>query len=395
MVSAPRTLLAVMLVATAGAAEAPPQEPVPTGEEPLVETADDDGDAAQNEVGGFHPFRVRLHGRLMARGEWYSEGDVTGSDYTLEDLRAELRWRPADWLRGEVSGDAVGNHHLLDAFLRFRMGAWDLRVGQFKQPFSVVQMDTRWDLPSTERGLVTDVLVDAMGLGDRRPGVQVSHSWPGQRRVTARLGVFRASHTRGDRIGDGSFDEIARDSSPGAHKLAGRISIDRKRLEVGLFGEWRPAEPLPGEGYRRFWATGADLRWSDPPKRGGRRVWVEAFAGSSWQDDNAFDGEDTTFLAGRLIGAWRRGGRKRGGLYLEPYVTLGLVDPDTSIREDLMWEALTGLNLGSWDRLRLCVELQHRSVARNAPLSLGMFTWDWAAPPASRTGLRVQIAGAF
>jgi hypothetical protein len=393
MVSALRTCLALLLAGLGQAQEPlPPQEPAPAETPSARETAS--GGDADDEDQGFRPLRVQLRGRLLARAEWYSEGDSDDSDYTLEDVRAELRWRPARWLRGELSGDAAGNRYLRDAFLRFRFGAWGVRVGQFKQPSSAVQMDTRWDLPSTERGLVSDVLVDAIGLGARRSGVQLQYRRDGEIRVRARGGVFRASHVRGDRIGDEGFDNLADDWSFDAHKLAGRLSFDRNRLEIGLFGEWRPAQPVPGRTSRRFWAGGADLKWSDRPKRGGRRLWLEGFVGSSWQDDDAFDGEDAVFLGARLIGAYRLGGRRQGARYVEPYVTVGLVDPDASIRQDVMWEILCGLNAGCWDRLRLTLELQHRSVAANAPLSLGLFTWDWMPPPASRTGIRVQIGGA-
>jgi hypothetical protein len=98
-------------------------------------------------------------------------------------------------------------------------------------------------------------------------------------------------------------------------------------------------------------------------------------------------------VAAQVIGAWRWGGRKRKAFYVEPYTLVSLLDPDTNIRDDLMWEAWGGVNVGRWDQLRVTVEVQHRSVAVNAPPSLGLVFTD--TPPFSRTKLVLQLGGAF
>jgi len=357
---------------------------------PAEDATSDSSDATAEEEAGFRWRRFELRGRAIVRAQSIQEESRSQSDVSAEDARLTLRWRPARWLRGELEYDAAGNRGLRDAFVRVRHGAFALRGGQFKPPMSAIEMDSRWDLPVSERGLLSDILEDAMGIVGRRPGLQASFS-PRGSDLTARLGLFRASSVRGDRIGDEAFDNLAKDW---ALKATGRVSWQRRRLEVGLSGDWRPAEPRPGEGYERFWTASLDASWSQRPRRGGLRFWVEGLVGSSWQDANAFDGEPATFVAGRALGAWRHGGRRRREFYVEPYTAISLFDPDASVRDDLLWEIAGGLNVGSWDRLRLTLEMQHRGVGANAPLSLGLFGAG-AAPPLSRTKLVAQIGGAF
>jgi hypothetical protein len=316
------------------------------------------------------------------------DGEST-SDFDAENARLELRWRPAPWLRGVVEYDQAENKHLKDAYFALRGGRFEVRAGQFKPPVSPIQMESRWDLPSADRGLLSEVLIDSFGIAGRRPGLQLEWDQAGGPLV-ARAGLFRASSVRGDRIGDEAFDNLARDGD--AVKATARIAWRHQRAEVGAALDLRPAEPIPGEGYSRFWTVETDLTWSR--RRDGPRVWGEGYAGSSWQDSNAFDGDAATFLAGRVLAGWRFGGRKKRDLSAEPYAAATLFDPDTSVREDLLWEVAFGIHLGALGHLRLDLEAQHRAVGRNAPLSLGLVPLG-NRPPSARTRLVAQLGAAF
>jgi hypothetical protein len=332
---------------------------------------------------------VRLNGRLIGWWQSVSQDGASESEFDLDNARLTLHWRPARWLRGQLEYDAAMNNKLKDAFLRVRAEALEVRAGQFKPPFSVVAMDSRWELPMADRGQLDLVLRDSMGIVGRRPGVQVGYR-PRGGDTRAYLGVFRSSSVRGDRLGDESFNNLASDWAP---RLTARIQHERRRLRLGFDADSRPAEPVPGDGYQRFWTLGADAAWRQKRSQGGWRLWGEGYVGSSWQDSNPFDGVDATFVAGQAIGAWRYGGRKRRAFYVEPYTLFSVLDPDTSVRDDLLWEIAGGVNVGRWDQLRVTVELHHRSVAVNAPPSLGLVFLD--APPFSRTRFVIQLGGIF
>ncbi len=333
----------------------------------------------------FEP-RARLVGRLGSE----RLADATQSELSAENVRLALRWDPSRWFRAEVECDVVDGSPLKDAYLRVRGRRFGVKLGQFKPPSSSIELESRFDLPTADRELVNEVLVDHMGWAGRRPGIEVT--WEATRTVGARVGVFQASHTLGDRVGSASFNNVVplRDTSLHTLIAAGRLAYSRGRAELGVHGEWRPAAPVPGAGWRRFWAVGSDFSWSDKPKRGGRRIWGDAMVGASWQDSSAFDGDPAVFLSARLIAAWRRGGRKTGVFYLEPYVAGGLVDPDTTVRADVIWDVAGGLNAGFWRRLRFTLEGRHRAYGRNVPPALGLLRWT-GEPPLAGSGVILQV----
>jgi hypothetical protein len=377
--------LAIAVLAVAGlAAQGAAQDPAPDAPAPDASPSA----AEAQEAPGFAWRRVQLRGRLLVDAWTSREDGRAASDVGVDNARLELRFRPARWLRGVVEYDQAPGRHLKDAFLALRRGRVELRAGQFKPPVSPIQMESRWDVPAVDRGLLSEVLIDTFGVAGRRPGVQVTWDQRGGPWL-AQGGVFRASSVRGDRIGDGAFDNLAGDWS--AVKATGRVAWRKRRLQAGASLDLRPAEPVPGEGYSRYWTAGADLTLG-ARRRGGLRLWAEGYAGSSWQDASAFDGEPARFLAGRVLAGWRFGPRR--GLYAEPYAALSLFDPDTSIRDDLLREAVTGLHVGSRGSLRLTLEARHRTVSGNAPLSLGLAPLG-RHPPASATRLVAQLGAAF
>ncbi len=373
---APLLAAGLLLAGIARAQEAPP--PAPADSPATSETPD-----------RFRWTRFELRGRVLVRGWTDREDGESTSDFDAENARLELRWRPARWLRGVVEYDQAEDEHLKDAYFAFRRGRFEVRAGQFKPPVSPIQMESRWDLPSADRGLLSEVLIDSFGIAGRRPGLQVEWDQAGGP-FLARAGVSRASSVRGDRIGDEAFDNLAKDWE--AVKATARLAWRHRRMEAGASFDLRPAEPVPGEGYSHFWTAGGDLTWSR--RRDGPRAWAEGYVGSSWQDSNAFDGDPATFFAGRVLAGWRFGGRKKRDLSVEPYAAGTLFDPDTSVREDLLWEVVAGVHLAALGHLRLVLEAQHRGVARNAPLSLGLFPLG-DLPPSSRTRLEAQLGAAF
>src|SRR6185436_17470934 len=77
-----------------------------------------------------------------------------------------------------------------------------------------------------------------------------------------------------------------------------------------------------------------------------------------------------TFVEARTLWGWRWGGLKRGKLYLEPFATVGVLEPDTSVVADLFVEAMAGVNVGHWRSTRLTLQLEWTSAGRNFPRSM-------------------------
>jgi hypothetical protein len=350
--------------------------------------------AATPEPPSFHPWRFRFGVRGFVTTSSTSSEGMREEEVDLTFLRPEIRWDPSDGVRALVEAELSDGPHLTDAFVRLRSARVGVRAGQFKPPFSSLEMASRWDIPTANRGVLTEVLVDSMGWAGRRPGIEGQLRGRGRWDMDLRIGLFQASHTRGDRIGDEGFDNPSDGFSFDSQAIFARVELSRKRGSLGLSGEWRPAEPVPGEGSSRYWAANVDFTWTARRKAGGLRAWVEGYCGSSWQDSNAFDELDTTFVAGRTVLAWRFGGERKGKLFFEPYARTSVVDPDAKVTDDLVSELGGGLNAGLFDRLRFNLEVEHERYAPNVPLSLGLEPLG-APSPESRTTLFFQVGGAF
>ncbi len=383
------------LVAAAAAAtivDPPPAEPVATvearSEAPPVEAKANVGETGEKpekveiERGRDrqkNDGKVAIHGRVFLRSEVESQGDrAPSSDVSLASVRAELRYRWQKWLRVIVEAELTNKPDLRDGFINARNKMWSVRAGQFKLPVSVIEMESPWTLPVARRGLLNDVIVDTMQIAGRRPGAEVE--WRGRGVLDLRLtaGAFQGVDASGDRL-SGSLD---------SQSVAGRASVSPGPIEVGVSGEWRAAEPLVGAGLRRFWSAGLDTVLDVDFGRHGLRVWGEVLGGGSWIDEDPADGRDTTFAATRAIAAWRLGGGNDGDKYIEPYVMVGVLDPNLRVGADLMREVAAGVNLGVWRRVRLTFEYEAWRVERNTPPLLLASLQD-------RDAFVFQVGGAF
>jgi hypothetical protein len=74
-------------------------------------------------------------------------------------------------VRAAVEWDQAPGRHLKDAYVVLRGGPVALQGGQFKPPIAPLERESRWDLPSADRGLLSEVLVGDFGVAGRRPGV--------------------------------------------------------------------------------------------------------------------------------------------------------------------------------------------------------------------------------
>jgi hypothetical protein len=331
-----------------------------------------------------------LRGRVLARGFRDDEDGASANDTELENARLELRFRPSRALRAVVEWDHAEGRHRKDAYVAYRRDRIEIQAGQFKPPIAPLEQESRWDLPSADRGLLSEILVDAFGVAGRRPGFAVEWNQKGDGLV-GRVGVFLASSLRGDRIGDEAFDNLSKDWA--ALKTMARMEWRGKRVRAGVSFDRRPAEPLPGERYEYLWTGGADLEWRARGRRG-PRVWLEAYTGSSWQDARPFDGQHATFAAGRALVGLRLLASKKNDVVFEPYGGGAVFDPDTRVGNDLLWEATAGLHVAALRHLRLGVEAQRRDVSPDAPLALGIYRFG-SHPPQARTRLSAQLGLAF
>ena len=149
-----------------------------------------------------------------------------------------------------------------------------------------------------------------------------------------------------------------------------RAGADRaaEGLAIGAYYNHRVGTPAILRT-ARYWTAGADLVVDRTFANGGLRIWLDGIAGASWFEhpSKPADGQDTTFVAGRSILAWRFGGVEAEQRYLEAFGTFGVLDPDTEVVADLAVEAAVGFNLGLWQRLRITAQGEIWRAGRNFP----------------------------
>ncbi|ATB37459.1 hypothetical protein CYFUS_002881 [Cystobacter fuscus] len=199
-----RALIATLLLMGArGWAQEPIEklEPPTPPEVPTRQPVSEGGDGLRKEDD--RGFQVRPFGRVFARMSADEREQYTRS-LSLQSARVGLA-ASLPYVEAEVTADLSSKSMLKDAFVRVADGSKQLRLygGQFKSPFLERELESRWDLPVMNRGLVADYLEDTHKLGGRRLGlmgeVNLKEAW--KLRISG--GVFEgAKDASGTRLGE-------------------------------------------------------------------------------------------------------------------------------------------------------------------------------------------------
>jgi hypothetical protein len=297
--------------------------------------------------------------------------DVDSLDMSVPSARLRAKYRaPMKWLSGEVEADFAGNPELKDAYVRARPDYFFAQAGQFKVPFSAIRLESPWDLPIADRGVVDDVLVGRFQVAGRRPGWAFGVRTKAGIRPELVVGTFQGSAL--DDVTTGDFDPIE-ELTLDSQSLAARATARIGEVRLGAGYEHRVGSPAELEV--EHYATGnVDAVLDTPLGSGGLRIWAEAVAGESWYEHESkpVDDEDATFVCLRLIAAYRFGGASYGEPYLEPYGMVSGLDPDTEVTSDVILEGVVGLNVGLWDIARIGLQGELVRVGRNFPRSVNL-----------------------
>jgi hypothetical protein len=329
---------------------------------------------------------VEVHGRIFARAAFSSRYVVTSEstgvsheervdslDFSIPSARAELFYRaPFRWFSADIEVELADEPELRDAWLRAKNRHFAAKLGQFKAPFSAIELESRWNLPVASRGLLHDILVDELEVAGRRPGFTLGARTAGALDLSLTLGAFQGSvlveRDENGRDVDPLFEQGMRSQS-----LFVRTELSFDDLSLGLGYEHRVGTPdvLYIEHYPTF---GADAVLDTRVLGRGLRIWLEGMVGGSWFEHarKPSDDRNAVFTAGRVVIAPRIGGNSRHAPYLEPYGMLGLFDPDTEVAQDLAFEESLGVNAGFWRLVRLGLEFELWRVQRNFPVSYGL-----------------------
>ena len=327
-----------------------------------------------------HEWTLELRGRVYVRdtvsrvdvGEdiWRHERAVDQARLSVDYDRKRLRIA----LEFDFGG---GDPELKDTYIRVRpVDPLRIHAGRFKVPMSYLGLESKWRLPSTERGLLSELGLDDRDLpfaGGRGEGVsfELRPDLALDPRLTAAL--FQSPLATGLAPIDPS-EELTQDLylraeiEPGAdlHLAAGFALVGyQDRLGVA-------------DSLRHLALGSVELHADMRPLR----AWLEVFAGQSfvYQAGGTFSG---AFAAARALVA-PRFRRPLAALFrVEPYAGASFLEPTDDRDGDRVSEIVAGVNVAFSRHWRLQLEGAQR-VAEGV-----------ASPVADSTLLRIQLGAAF
>jgi hypothetical protein len=326
---------------------------------------------------------VEVFGRVMFRAELerhesvavdpndpYTEDRVDSFDLLVPLARLGAHYQaPAKWLTAEIEIDVAEGLELLDAWVMARTENFGTRAGKFKMPFSAIAMESSFTLPLARRGLVHDLLVDELEVAGRRPGAVFGARHRDKRYFSPSLvlGAFQGS-VLVDEDPDDRDVELASEDALGAQSLVARAQGQIGDVTLGVNYEHRVGTDEELEP-SHYWTFGADVVLDAELGQNGIRIWAEVMDGASWFEHRLkpVDTYDAVFVMTRLIGAFRFGGTRREAFYVEPYGMVSILEPDTDLASDLVFEEAIGVNVGLWKRARVGLEAEFQKAQPNFP----------------------------
>ena len=370
-------LLAVALPSTARAQEEvsdeapPPSEPTPP--EP---TATADGKKPPKR-----DWTLDYGGRIFVRDTLTrveAGGDpVWRHDRTLDQARVFANYdRKKLRIAFEVEL-AGGDAELKDTYIRIKpVDLLRIQAGRFKVPMSFIWLESKWSLPSVERGILSDIEQDNRGLpfgGIRSEGVslELRPEMLLEPRFTVALfhNPLATSATPLDPSEDVTQDLYARlEVEPGPWLTAA--------ASFGWVGYTTEVSAI--ETYEHMPMGGVELAVDGHYLR----AWVEGFVGKSflYQADGSTSG---TFAAARALVAGRLRDPVGWIRRVEPYVGGSVLDPTGDEAGDRISEVIGGTSVAFTKYWRLQLEVAQR-IAEGT-----------LAPLADTTLVRLQLGAAF
>jgi hypothetical protein len=319
---------------------------------------------------GAHVFVRDTMSRVDVGGAiWRHERDIDQARLSAVYDRKRLR------LAIEVDF-AGGDADLKDTYIRVKpVDMLRIQAGHFKVPMSFLGLESKWRLPSIERGLLSELDLEDRDLpftGERADGLslQLRPDLPLAPRATAAL--FQSPLSSGLAPIDAGED-VTQDAYA--------------RVEIEPVGDIHAAAGFGLVGYQarlgqadslRHLAFGSLEIFADTRHL---RAWIECFAGQSffYQPSGTFSG---SFAAARALVSPRI--RDVLGIHrLEPYAGASFLEPTDDRDGDQVSELVAGVNVAVTRHWRLQVEGAQR-IAQGG-----------ASPVADTTLIRIQLGAAF
>jgi len=224
--------------------------------------------------------KLKVGARLHALWVWTDAAEKATNEFSIDMARVSFRWQQFDLVQAKLQADLdqlFGSPSmkslLRDAWVQVAPFRWlRFRLGQFKRPFSRLELRSRGKLATVRRGLANGFLVEELGFGDRDLGLQLDGRVGSKDRgIRYAAGIFNGSGKNADEHGlSGTKDVVAR--------FAG---TPVKWLSLGASGSLKFFD-RDFDAYKYYpesaWMAGADLL----VKHSGFRFMTEGMVGRNY-----------------------------------------------------------------------------------------------------------------
>jgi hypothetical protein len=363
----------VMLPAAARA-----QEVTATATATAPDTQKAEKDAKEKEK---KDYELEIGGRIFVRDQFtrveVGDGAIRSHTRELDLARLFLTY---DRRKLRVAFEiefAGGDADLKDTYIRLKpVDPLRIQVGRFKVPMSFLGLESKWRLPSTERGILSELEVADRNLpfaGTRADGIQLEVRPDAVLHPTFTAAVFQnplaTAATPLDPTEEMTQDLYAR----AAIEPASGLEVATAFALVGYHEELGVQETY-GEFPMGSLEVHADTEYV--------RAWVEGFLGESfvYQPDKTVTGN---FVAGRVLVAGSFDRPFPGLWRLEPFLGASVLDPTNDVSGDRVSEVMGGVNLAFSKHWRLQLEVDQR-------IAEGL-----SSPVADSTLVRLQLGASF
>ena len=310
-------------------------------------------------------FGVQVGGRVHALWMLRDEEGKPGNEFRMNMVRLRLKYRASEMVEAAIEADMAeavqgssggGNSLLRDAYVRVEpLKLLRFQAGQFKKPFSRIELRSKGKLETIERGISNNLLIADLLYGERDVGFMIDGRVGEKKKGTSYfLGVFNGAGKNADE-----------EDLDGGKDIVGRVEVDpSKRLSLGLNGSLKlfdqdAVEQRPDKA----WMAGADFRI----KLGAFRLIGEGLYGENHDPcsnadlpgkcilDEEFLDPPMTWSAVLLATYKIPLHRGTPALTLEPLIKSEVLDPNLDLDSGRIYSVTPGANLHVGDFTRIMV----------------------------------------
>jgi len=213
---------------------------VPTSLAALAPTASKADDQRTRKKPWKKKPKLSVSGRVYALYRVVDFANRPSNEFRLRSARVQAKWKEGSLI--EAVAEAELSHEeevvsawapLRDAYVRLKpMRALRLQAGQFKKPFSRLELLSRRRLAAIERGIANDWIISSLGYGGRDTGVQLDGKLGKYPSLEYAAGIFNGNGTnQRESDPDGSKDVVVRLSSQIAPWLNVGADASQKRFD--------------------------------------------------------------------------------------------------------------------------------------------------------------------